>query len=72
MDQIFKIHKLMTERQERLQIENYALLTESATDLRGRLEEWYDFYEPTTPGECELHGARGDVVRSEAAGAWSH
>ena len=37
-----------------MQIENYALLTESATDLRGRLQEWYDFYEPTTPGECEL------------------
>ena len=35
-------------------IENYALLTESASDLRGRLEEWYAFYQPATPGECEL------------------
>ena len=54
MDQKFNHHRLMTERQERLLIENYALLTESATDLRGRLQEFYDFYRPTTPGECEL------------------
>jgi hypothetical protein len=54
MDQKSKIHRLMTERQERLLIENYALLTESASDLRGRLQEWYSYYQPPTPGECEL------------------
>ena len=54
MDQKSKIHRLMTARQERLLIEEYALLTESASDLRGRLEEWYDYYQPATPGECEL------------------
>ena len=54
MDQPFKHHPLMTERLERLQIENYALLTESATDLRARLQEWYGFYVPESPGVCDL------------------
>ena len=54
MDQPFKHHPLMTERLERLQIENYALLTESATDLRARLQEWYGYYVPTSPGVCDL------------------
>jgi hypothetical protein len=53
MDQKSKTYKFMTARPERLQIENYALLTESAPDLRRRLDEWYTFYQPTTPGECE-------------------
>ena len=53
MDQKLKIHKLMTARQQRLLIENYALLTENASDLRERLQEWYDYYRPTAPGECE-------------------
>ena len=43
----------MTARRERFLIEEYALLTESASGLRERLDEWYDFYQPTTPGECE-------------------
>ena len=54
MDQKLKIHELMTARQQRLLIENYALLTESASDLRERLQEWYDYYQPPSPGECEL------------------
>ena len=54
MAQDTKSHRLLTARPERLLIEKYALLTESASDLRGRLEEWYDYYQPTTPGECEL------------------
>jgi len=54
MAQHTKSHRLLTARRERFLIEEYALLTESASDLRERLDEWYDFYEPTTPGECEL------------------
>ncbi len=54
MAQGTKSHRLLTARPERLLIENYALLTESASGLRDRLEEWYDYYEPTAPGECEL------------------
>jgi hypothetical protein len=53
MEQPTKPHKLMTARPQRFQIEQYALLTESAVDLRERLEEWYDYYQPTSPGECE-------------------
>jgi hypothetical protein len=53
MDQPFK-HPVMTARLERLQIENYALLTESATDLRARLQEWYVYYVPPSPGICDL------------------
>jgi hypothetical protein len=53
MEHKSKTYRWMTGRQERLLIENYALLTESAPDLRGRLEEWYAYYQPTTPGECE-------------------
>ena len=30
------------------------MLTESASGLRERLDEWYNFYQPMTPGECEL------------------
>ena len=44
----------MTARPERLVIEEYALLTESASDLRARLDEWFTYYKPATPGECEL------------------
>jgi hypothetical protein len=54
MDPPFQHHPLMTDRLERLQIENYALLTESATDLRARIQEWYDAYVPQTPGVCDL------------------
>ena len=70
MDQKFKHHRLMTERQERLQIENYALLTESATDLRGRLQEWYEYYHPTAPGECEQmeFAVMGSVQRRRVLG----
>jgi hypothetical protein len=37
-----------------LLIEEYALLTESAPDLRKRLDEWFAYYRPESPGECEL------------------
>ncbi len=70
MDQKFKHHSLMTERRERLQIENYALLTESATDLRERLQEWYEYYHPTAPGECEQmeFAVMGSVQRRRVLG----
>ena len=29
------------------------MLTESAPELGGKLQEWYDFYIPATPGERE-------------------
>ena len=54
MEKQTKTHKLMTARRERLLIERYALFTERASDLRGRLDEWFTFYRPATPGECEL------------------
>jgi hypothetical protein len=41
-------------RRHRFRIDEYALLTENAPKLRERLEEWYEYYQPTTPGECEL------------------
>ena len=45
--------RLADSANQRLLIENYALLTENASDLRERLEEWFQFYQPATPGECE-------------------
>ena len=55
MAQGTKSHRLLTARPERLLIENYTLLTESGfRPMREELEEWYDYYEPTAPGECEL------------------
>ena len=39
---------------QRLPIETYAILTENAPDLGARLDAWYDDYQPSTPGECEL------------------
>ena len=53
MEQTTKLDDLLTARNQRLLIENYALLTENASDLRERLEEWFQFYQPATPGECE-------------------
>jgi hypothetical protein len=38
----------------RLPIERYALLTESAPELAARLGAWHGYYQPATPGECEL------------------
>jgi hypothetical protein len=43
----------MISHQNRLTFEQYALLTESAPELGGKLQEWHDFYIPATPGECE-------------------
>ncbi len=43
-----------TLKQHRQLIEKYAVLTERASDLRGKLDEWYACYQPATPGECEL------------------
>ena len=47
-----KLTKMML--RQRLPIETYALLTENAPDLGARLDAWYDDYQPSTPGECEL------------------
>jgi hypothetical protein len=44
---------MQTPRQKRLPIETYALLTESAPELGAKLDHWYRFYTPATPGECE-------------------
>ena len=44
---------MKTSRQERLPIERYAVLTENAPELGAKLQHWYDFYLPSTPGECE-------------------
>jgi hypothetical protein len=38
----------------RFPIERYALLTENAPELGARLDQWYEYYQPMTPGECEL------------------
>jgi hypothetical protein len=35
-------------------VELYALLTEAAPDLQERYEEYFDFYNPSTPGERDL------------------
>jgi len=43
----------MDSRQHRLLIEKYALMTESAPELREKLDGWYAFYQPSSPGECE-------------------
>jgi hypothetical protein len=53
MEQPTKTHRSMDSRQHRLLIEKYALLTESAPELREKLDLWYGFYQPATPGECE-------------------
>jgi hypothetical protein len=45
---------MKTSCQQRLQIEKYALLTESAAELGAKLDAWYGFYQPASPGECEL------------------
>jgi len=45
---------MKTSRQKRLPIEEYALLTENAPELGAKLDQWYSFYQPATPGECEL------------------
>ena len=44
---------MKTSRQKRLPIEEYALLTENAPELGAKLDDWYSFYQPATPGECE-------------------
>ena len=38
----------------RLPIEKYALLTENSPELGEKLNRWYAFYRPASPGECEL------------------
>ena len=52
---------MKTSRQKRLPIEEYALLTESAPELGEKLDQWYNFYQPATPGECELVDGDGRV-----------
>ena len=42
-----------TSYQQRLPIEEYAILTENAPELGGKLDWWYDYYQPATPGECD-------------------
>ena len=44
---------MITSHQQRLPIEEYALLTESAPELGAKLDYWHGFYRPATPGECE-------------------
>jgi len=44
---------MKTSPQQRLPIEEYALLTESAPELGAKLDHWYSFYQPATPGEAE-------------------
>ena len=46
-------HTMKTSHQKRLPIEEYALLTENAPELGAKLDHWYSFYQPATPGECE-------------------
>ena len=48
-----KEHKMKTSQHQRLPIEEYALLTESAPELGAKLDQWYRYYQPATPGECE-------------------
>ena len=45
---------MITLNQQRLPIEQYAILTENAPELGGKLDWWYDYYRPATPGECAL------------------
>jgi hypothetical protein len=54
MGQPTKTHSLIDFRQHRLLIEKYTLLTERAPDLGEKLDHWYSFYVPASPGECEL------------------
>ena len=54
MEQETKTYRMFTSHQQRFPIEKYALLTESAPELGGKLDEWYTFYQPATPGEREL------------------
>ena len=43
----------MDSQQHRLLIEKYTLLTD-ALRPGGKLDYWYSFYVPASPGECEL------------------
>jgi hypothetical protein len=43
----------MNLRQNRLAFEKLALLTEDAPELGAKLQEWYDFHTPASPGERE-------------------
>jgi len=45
---------MTTSHPQRLPIEEYALLTEHAPELGAKLDHWYGFYKPATPGEYEL------------------
>ena len=53
MEHLTKPHTMKTSRQKRLPIEEYALLTENAPELGAKLDYWYSFYRPATPGECD-------------------
>ncbi len=41
-------------RQHQRTFEAYALATESGPELGGKLQEWYGFYQPASPGEREF------------------
>ena len=46
---------MASSRQKRFPIEKYALLCQRKPSARGseELGQWYSFYQPATPGECE-------------------
>ena len=44
----------MAYNKQQFTIEKYALLTESVPEMRTRLDEWLNFYCPSSPGEEEL------------------
>src|SRR5947209_18815517 len=44
----------MTTTNQRFPIDRYAILTETAPGLAAKLDGWYNFYQPASPGECEL------------------
>ena len=60
---------MKTSRQQRLPIEEYALLTENAPELGAKLDHWYSFYQPATPGECEQLDMAVMASVQSAAGA---
>jgi hypothetical protein len=54
MDTTQKRKLTKTMLRQRLPIETYAVLTESAPETGAMLDNWYDYYQPSTPGECAL------------------
>ena len=54
MEPTTQSYRTRTERERRLPLDRYVLLTESAPELYGTLDEWHTFYQPATPGERML------------------